>query len=194
MGLLVLLMKKSVLALALVSALVVAPLFEVTRANPLPPVWLHPEMTVTIHSPQNGAYNALTVSVYFSAQLINAFNYLTDTPNWVSAFFYVLDCQDMSSSGIKIEQIKLTGVNYASYYAFNYSGQAYLSDLTAGSHSITVYYGVLDKGSKIIAYNASWSATSQFYVITPVTLLIGEAISIVAVVAVVLFFYFKKRK
>jgi len=198
-------MKKTALALLLVSVLALASLFDVTRANPLPPEWWHHEMAVTIYSPQNGTHTALPIFINFSAYLTDAFNYLTDYPDWVSAFFYVLDGQDMSSSGVKIEETKLTGVNYASYYAFNYSGQAYLTDLTAGSHNITVYYGVLDKGSEIIAYNASWSATSQFYVITatpspeptplaepfPTTLIIAS-VSTVAVVAIGLLVYFKK--
>ena len=159
-------MKKTVLTLVLVSFLVVTSFFDVTRANPLPPVWLHPEMTVTIQSPQNGTYVALPVLVNFSAQLSNAFNYLTDTTDWVSAFFYVLDGQNMSSSGVKIEETELTGVDYASPYAYNYSGQTNLTGLTVGSHNITVYYGVFIKTSGFIVYNASWSATSQFYVKT----------------------------
>jgi len=207
-------MKKTALTLVLIIVLVVVPLFEVTKANPLPPEWLHPEMTVDIHSPQNGTYAAQPVLVNFSAQLNNAFGRLSEWRNSVSGFFYVLDGQNMSSSGAQIEETNLTGVDYASHYAYNYSGQTNLTDLTVGSHNITVYYGVFYENSDIIVYNASWSATSQFYVVTatpspdptsypeptpvtepfPTTLVATASGISMAVVGASLLFYFKKRK
>jgi hypothetical protein len=91
------------------------------------------------------------------------------TQDWIKAFFYVLDDQNMSSSGIRFAETQ-TGIHpIDDDHYYNFSGQAYLTDLSDGIHSITVYYGVLvNVGSphEFIVYNASWSATSQFYVIT----------------------------
>jgi hypothetical protein len=207
-------MKRTALTLVLIVVLVVVPLFGVTKANPLPPVWRHPEMTVTIHSPQNGTYAAQPVLVNFSAQLNNAFDRLHEWRGAVSGFFYVLDGQNMSISGVKIEETNLTGVNATSHYAYNYSGQANLTDLTVGSHNVTVYYGVFYENSGFIVYNASWSATHQFYVKnatsspaptsypepTPVTepfptTLVATASGVsMTVVGASLLFYFKKHK
>jgi len=144
---------------------------KVVEANPLPPSWMNPKMTITIQSPQNGTDNALPVFVNFTAQSSGDFS-LSDnqTQDWIRAFYYVLDGQNMSSSGINFTETQLTGTHpTASDHYYDYSGQAYLTNLTAGSHSITVYYGVLvnvDTPAEFIVYNASWSATSQFYVLT----------------------------
>jgi hypothetical protein len=78
----------------------------------------------------------------------------------------------MSSSGIRFAEIQMTGTSPTDS-EHHFSGQAYLTNLTDGIHSITVYYGVLvNVGSpyEFIVYNASWSATSQFYVDTEATL------------------------
>jgi hypothetical protein len=142
---------------------------EVVEANPLPPSWMNPKMTVTIQSPQKGTDNALPVFVNFTAQSSWHFS-LSDnqTKDWIKTFFYVLDGQDMSSSGTNFTETQMTGTP-ATDSERHFSGQAYLADLSDGIHSITVYYGVLvNVGSphEFIVYNASWSATSQFYVIT----------------------------
>ena len=140
---------------------------EVVEANPLPPSWMHPKMAITIQSPQNGTDNALPVFVNFTAQSSGHFS-LSDnqTQDWIRAFYYVLDGQNMSSSGINFTETQLTGTYPTdSDHYYDYSGQAYLTNLTAGIHSITVYYGVLINNAFIV-YNASWSATSQFYVVT----------------------------
>jgi hypothetical protein len=173
---------------------------EVVEANPLPPSWMNPKMTITIQSPQNGTGNALPVFVKFTAQSSSHFS-LSDnqTQDWSRAFFYVLDGQNMSSSGIRFTETKITGTYSGDNdHHYDFSGQAYLTNLTDGSHSITVYYGVLvNVGSpyEFIVYNASWSATSQFYAITETpefpTLMILP-IFIMATIALVV--YFKKRK
>src|SRR4030042_1098124 len=140
---------------------------EVVEANPLPPSWMHPKMAITIQSPQNGTDNALPVFVNFTAQSSGHFS-LSDnqTQDWIRAFYYVLDGQNMSSLGINFTETQLTGTYPTdSDHYYDYSGQAYLTNLTAGIHSITVYYGVLINNAFIV-YNASWSATSQFYVLT----------------------------
>jgi hypothetical protein len=144
---------------------------EVVEANPLPPSWMNPKMTITIESPQNGTENVLSIFVNFTAQSSGHFS-LSDnqTQDWIKSFFYVSDGQNMSSSGIRFAEIQTTGINPVnSDYPYSFSGQAYLTNLTDGIHSITVYYGVLvnvGTSNEFIAYNASWSATSQFYVIT----------------------------
>jgi hypothetical protein len=144
---------------------------EVVEANPLPPAWMNPEMTITIQSPQNETENALPVFVNYTVQCTPVFS-LSDnqTQDWIKSFFYVLDGQNMSSSGINFTETQLTGTYPTdSDHYYDYSGQAYLINLTDGIHSITVYYGVLvNVGSpaEFIAYNASWSAISQFYVTT----------------------------
>lgn len=160
----------SFMLLLLVSVL--APLVEVTKANPLPPDWMNPKMIIIIQSPLNGTDNALPVSVNFTAQCSGEFS-LSDNPSqegWIKSFYYVLDRQDMRSSGINFTEIQLTATlptDRDHYY--EYSGQAYLTNLTGGSHSITVYYGVLvnvNSPHQQIVYNEEWSATSQFYVTT----------------------------
>jgi hypothetical protein len=135
----------------------------------LPPSWMNPKMTIAIECPLYGPHKALPVSVKFTAQCSSDFR-LSDNQSQdrIKAFFYVLDGQNMAISGIKFTEIQITAT-YPSNddYHYDYSGQAYLTNLTDGIHIITVYHGVLvNVGSPAeqIVYNASWSATSQFYV------------------------------
>jgi hypothetical protein len=160
---------------AVIIALILIPtigslVLNVAEANPLPPSWMNPKMTITIQSPQNGTDNALPVFVNYTVQCSWQFSLDNQTGDWIRAFYYVLDGQNMSSSGINFTETQLTGTHPtdADHY-YDYSGQAYLTNLIDGIHSITVYYGVLvNVGSpaEFIVYNPSWSATSQFYVIT----------------------------
>jgi hypothetical protein len=163
-------------ALALVSVLLFSAAtimaVGVTEANPLP--WLNPRITITIQSPLNGTSHDLPVFVNFTAQCSWEFT-LSDSSiqDWIKAFYYVLDGQDMSSSGTNFTEIQLTAKHPADKdYYYEYNGQAYLTNLTDGSHSVTVYYGALinaDSPNEFIAYKEVWSATSQFYVNTEVT-------------------------
>jgi hypothetical protein len=144
---------------------------NVTKANPLPPSWMNPQMTVTIESPANGSANSLPVLVNFTAQCTWQFLLGQTFPNdpsqdWIREFYYVIDNQNMSSQGINFTQIQRVNVSDPIYY-FNYFGQAYLSNLTEGSHTVTIYWGVLvnvGTPSQFIVYNSTWSATAQFYV------------------------------
>jgi hypothetical protein len=187
---------------------------EVVDANPLPPSWMNPKMSITIQSPQNGTDNALPVFVNFTVQCSWQFSLNNTGQDWLRSFYYVLDGQNMSYSGINFTETQLTGTYPTdSDHYFDYSGQAYLTNLTAGIHSITVYYGVLvnvGTPAEFIVYNPSWSATSQFYVNTETTpsplpspqetesfpTATVAAVSTVAVVVVGagLLVYFKKRK
>jgi hypothetical protein len=144
---------------------------EVVDANPLPPAWMNPKMTITIQSPQNGTDNAVPVLVNFTAQCSAQFSLNNTGQDWLHAFYYVLDGQNMSSSGINFTETQLTATHPTDVnHYFDYSGQAYLGNLNAGIHSITVYYGVLvnvDSPAQFIVYDTSWSATSQFSVQNP---------------------------
>jgi hypothetical protein len=146
---------------------------KVADANPIP--WaFNPVMTITIQSPENGTISALPVFVSFTSQGDHQFSVSDDsTQDWVRSFFYVLDGQNMRTSGMRFVGTKTTEIHPADYvYSYNFSGQAYLTNLADGLHSITVYYGAVNNISyvgspdELIYYNPSWQATSQFYVIT----------------------------
>jgi hypothetical protein len=91
------------------------------------------------------------------------------TKDWVRSFFYVLDGQDMRASGGRFAGTKTTEIN-SPPYCYNFTGQVYLTNLTDGPHSITVYYGAVNNigyigsSNELIYYNPVWQATSQFYV------------------------------
>jgi hypothetical protein len=143
----------------------------VVEANPLP--WaFNPQMTVTIQSPANGTINSLPVLVSFTSQGDWQFS-VSDDPakEWVTSFFYVLDGQNMRSMGMRFVGTQNTTISeQGSKYDYNFSGQAYLTNLADGPHTITVYYGAVNKISYVgtpqehISYNTAWQATSQFYV------------------------------
>jgi hypothetical protein len=144
----------------------------VVDANPLPPSWMNPKMTITILSPKNGTDNALPVLVNFTAQCSAQFSFNSTGQDWLPAFYYVLDGQNMSSLGTNFTDTKLTATHPTDVnHYYDYSGQAYLTNLNVGSHSITVYYGVLvnvdSPTHQSIVYDQSWSATSQFSIQTP---------------------------
>jgi hypothetical protein len=167
---------KKALALILISALLFSVLTGVwlvnlAEANPIP--WcFNPVMTITIQSPENETINSLPVSVSFTSQGDWQFSVSDDsTQSWVRSFFYVLDGQDMGTSGVRFASTKTTTISeQGSRYSYNFNGQAYLTNLTDGPHSITVYYGAVNNISYVgspqesIFYNTAWQATSQFYV------------------------------
>jgi hypothetical protein len=177
---LVLIVKRTALALTLMLGLLLSIVaagayFKSTEANPLPsPALVNAQMTITIQSPQNGTDNALPVFVNFTGQCNSVFELSTNhTKKGLKGFFYVLDGQNMRSSGTRFEETQITDtyhpIGQTPYNpTTDFSGQAYLTNLTGGIHSITVYYGVLfDAGlpTENVAYESVWSATSQFYVI-----------------------------
>jgi hypothetical protein len=167
--------KKSFIAtisiLFLVSSVLAEMQVEVVDANPLP--WaFDPQMTVTIKSPANGTINSLPVLVSFTSQSDWQFS-VSDDPSeeWVTSFFYVLDGQNMRSMGMRFVGTQNTTISeQGSKYDYNFSGQAYLTNLADGPHTITVYYGAVNKISYVgtpqehVSYNTAWQATSQFYV------------------------------
>lgn len=143
---------------------------EVAKANPIP--WcFNPQMTVTIQSPVSGANCALPLLVSFTAQGDWQFSVSDNvTQDYLRSFFYVLDGQDMRTSGLRFAGTKTTEIHGDPVYHYNFSGQANLTDITGGLHSVTIYYGAVNSvaliGSpdEMIVYNPDWSATSQFYV------------------------------
>ena len=129
-------------------------------------------MTVSIQSPQNGTINSLPVLVEFTSLGDGQFSVSDNTTKeWVRSFFYVLDGQDMKTSGVRFVGTKTTTISeQGTKYSSNFSGQAYLTNLADGPHTITVYYGAVNKISYVgtpqesIYYNPTWQATSQFSV------------------------------
>jgi hypothetical protein len=166
-------MNKSVARIAVILLLISLAAIEVgiADANPLP--WaFNPQMTVTIQSPANGTINSLPVLASFISQGDWQFS-VSDDPakEWVTSFFYVLDGQNMGSMGMRFVGTQNTTISEkGSKYDHNFSGQAYLTNLADGPHTITVYYGAVNKISYVgtpqehISYNTAWQATSQFYV------------------------------
>ena len=148
---------------------------KVAKANPIP--WcFNPQMTVTIQSPVSGANCALPLLVSFTAQGDFQFSVSDNvTQDYLRSFFYVLDGQDMSTSGLRFAGTKTTEIYGDPVYKYNFSGQANLTDITDGLHNITVYYGAVNSvgligsPSEWIVYNPSWQATSQFYVDSTLT-------------------------
>jgi hypothetical protein len=98
---------------------------NVEEANPLPPSWMNPKMTISIEYPLYGPHEALPVFVKFIAQCSWHFS-LSDnqTQDWIRAFFYVLDGQNMAISGIKFNEIQITAT-YPSKddHHYDFSGQ-----------------------------------------------------------------------
>jgi hypothetical protein len=73
--------------------------------------------------------------------------------------------------GMRFAGTKTTPIHeQGSKYSYNFSGQAYLTNLIDGPHTITVYYGAVNRIDYVgtpqesIYYNRVWQATSQFYV------------------------------
>jgi hypothetical protein len=169
-------MPKKLLATTIIIATILVSIFstlgvQVTDANPLP--WfLNPQMTVSIQSPTNGTVSSVPVWVNFTSTADNQFSVSDNTSEeWVRSFFYVLDGQNMNTMGMRFEGTRTTKI-YAngSQQGFHFEGQAYLANLADGPHTITVYYGAVNKISYVgttqeqIIINPTWQATSQFYV------------------------------
>jgi len=148
---------------------------KVAMANPIP--WFpNPQMTVTVQSPVNGSSFALPVFVNFTAQGDLQFSVSDNiTQQWVRSFFYVLDGQNMQNSALRFAGTKTTEIQGDPVYKYNFSGQAYLTNLSDGPHSITVYYGAVNSIGYVgtpnenIYYNPKWQATAQFYVDSTIT-------------------------
>ena len=161
--------------LFLISLLIGMQAVGTAKANPIP--WcFNPQMTANIQSPVNGANCALPVLVSFTAQGDWQFSVSDNlTQAYLRSFFHVLDGQDMRTSGQRLAGTKTTEIYGDPVYKYNFSGQANLTDITDGLHSITVYYGAVNNASLIgspserVVYNPSWAATSQFYVDSKLT-------------------------
>ena len=148
---------------------------NVAKANPIP--WcFNPQMTVTIESPANETKFALPVLINFTAQGDWQFSISDNvTQEWLRSFFYVLDGQDLHTSGLRFTGTKTTDISGDPVYSYSFSGQANLTNLADGPHTITVYYGAVNSVALIgspderIMCNPTWAATSQFYVNSTLT-------------------------
>ena len=134
-------MSKKLLATTIIIATILALVVgiqtvEVVDANPLP--WaFNPQMTVSIQSPANGTINSLPVLVSFTSKADNQFSVSDNTSEeYARSFFYVLDGQDMKTSGVRFVGTKTTTISEQdSKYSRNFSGQAYLTNLADGPHN-----------------------------------------------------------
>jgi hypothetical protein len=158
-------MKKTVLALTLIMTLFSAALYtqiiSLAKANPnmfIKSRYCH----FLIQSPQNGTLNSAQVLLNFTVKKWD----ISD----VYSYFYVLDGQDIQS-GVKIEEIQFVGEetiseeHLFSYVETTLMGQAVLTSLSDGAHSVTVFIGeVLDDGTIRPANVDSFSTTATFNV------------------------------
>jgi hypothetical protein len=192
-----------------VSMLIGIKAVEVVNSNPLPPAWMNPKMSITIQSPVNGAEQTLPLLVSFTAEGSHHFVLSSNqTEDWNKAFFYTIDNENMATSAHRFTEVQGPTDKTSIATDTRFSGQAYISNLTDGTHRIIVYWGVeVNVGTplKQIVYNSSWSATSQFYVgsstahplIEPDFLVIViPLVFIIAIIAVtsVSLVYFRRRK
>jgi hypothetical protein len=192
-----------------VSILIVIQAVEGVDANPLPPAWMNPKMAITIQSPVNGTEQTLPVLVSFTAEGSSVFVLSSNqTEDWNRAFFYTIDNENMATSTHRFTEIQGPTDKTSIATESRFSGQAYISNLTDGTHRIIVYWGVevnVGTPQEQIVYNSSWSATSRFYVgsstahpsIEPDFLVIVlplVLIIVIVAVASISLVYFKRRK
>jgi hypothetical protein len=181
-----------------VSMLIGIHAIEVVDANPLPPPYVG-GIAITIQSPSNSSsFSSSSILVVFNATA-NSFYYLSEAKQdkstyWNGDFFYVLDGKNMTSQGIKIENVQMREDASLRHI---FTGQFYLTNLAEGYHTITIYWGVQLSSSRIL--NANYlSQTSQFYFIPSTKfpmqelLLFAFGISFILLVSVLV--YFRRRK
>ncbi len=150
-------------AIFVVSILTGIQAVEDVNANPVPPPWMNAKLSVTIESPANGSIQSRSFLVRFHADGSQFSLTNSSIGGYGGDFFYILDSQqwsDMRYSGAKIWDTKIDDNH-------NFTGQVYLSNIAAGSHSITVYWGV--KVNVGILTDAAWAGTSQFSVDSKLT-------------------------
>jgi hypothetical protein len=162
-------MRKIVFAVILLLTLLTAlQIVEVAIANPLPPAWMNPNMTITIKSPANGTEQTLPLLVNFAAEGSREFVLSSNqTQDWNRAFFYTIDDENMTYSGHRFPEIQGPTGETTIATDHSFSGQTIVSNLPDGSHRVVVYWGVdVNVGTPYeqIVYNSSWSASSQVYI------------------------------
>jgi hypothetical protein len=168
------------------------------EANPLPPPYVG-GIAIAIQSPSNSpSFSSSSILVVFNATA-NSFYYLSEAKQdkstyWNGDFFYVLDGKNMTSQGIKIENVQMREDDSLRHI---FTGQFYITNLAEGYHTITIYWGVQLSSSRIL--NANYlSQTTQFYFIPSTKfpmqelLLFAFGITFIALLSVSL--YFKRRK
>jgi hypothetical protein len=141
-----------------VSLLIGIQAVEVVNANPVPPPWMNAKLSVTIENPANGSIQSRSFLVRFHADGSQFSLTNSSIGGYSGDFFYILDSQqwgDMRYSGANIWDTEIDDNHH-------FTGQVYLSNIAAGSHSITVYWGV--KVNVGILTDTAWAGTSQFSV------------------------------
>jgi hypothetical protein len=204
-------MRKIVFAvILLLTLLTTLSIVEVAIANPLPPAWMNPKMTITIQSPANGTDQTLPLLLSFTAEGSREFVLSSNqTEDWNRAFFYTIDDENMTYSGHRFTEIQGPTGETTIATDHSFSGQAQVSNLTDGPHRIVVYWGVdVNVGTPYeqIVYNSSWSASSQFYVdsstaqpltepdFLAVVLPLVVIVSTIIAIALGIFVYYRRRK
>jgi hypothetical protein len=186
-------MKRTALALALILALLFSAvaltqmaMFAEANPNMFPIPYEH----ISINSPQDKVYHDTdTILLNFTVKS----NYEQEA---IFSYFYLLDAQkDYRLESVKVEEINefMSGEEYC------YEGQAILSNLTIGSHKLTVFQGYVDSDGTLNGrINFDPSASIVYFSIEPEpfpTTLVATASGIsVAVVSLGLLVYLKKRK
>jgi hypothetical protein len=123
--------KKTFIATIIITALLIIQVAGlqvvwVLKANPIS--WFHPRIDVTIQSPREGAHIALPILINLTVR--SNFEITLSNSN---SFFYVLDNQNVDSSGIRFTEVQSAGLN-------GFSMQTNLTNLNAGKHNIIIYY------------------------------------------------------
>ena len=181
-----------------VSLLIGIQAVEVANANPLPPPYVG-GIAITIQSPSNSSsFSSSSILVVFNATA-NSFYYLSEAKQdkstyWNGDFFYVLDGKNMTSQGIKIENVQMREDDSLRHI---FTGQFYIANLAEGYHTITIYWGVQLSSSRIL--NANYlSQIAQFYFIPsakfPMQELLFFAFGISFILLVSVLVYFRRRK
>jgi hypothetical protein len=121
------------------------------------------------------------------------FTVVTNNAEWVEqfSFFYVLDGQDYRYSSVIVEDIQKS-TSGGEYY---YKGQANLSNLSDGSHSLIVFIGSSDVNG--VSIGIGTEAKVNFAIEPepfPTTLVATASGVSAALVCLGLLVYFKKRK
>lgn len=179
-------MKRTALALALVSALLFSVLagtliVNLAEANPNTLTYVR----ISIESPQDRVcYNTEPILLNFTAK--------TNNGKWLSgaSYFYFLDGQDYRRESVKVEEIHGFVLD-GEYY---YEGHVVLSNLSVGQHKLNVFWGYV--GSDGLTQVQASSPTVLFSIEQepfPTTLFAVIVASVAVVNLGLLVVYFKKR-
>ena len=189
-------MKKTALAVALISALLfsavaLAQMVRFTKANPWPPGYHPPpDPYVTILSPEDHVYyNTEPVLLNFT------FKANSELPSSAS-FFYLLDAQkNYTLESHKVEEVNHFVLDDGEFQE-GYTGQVHFLNLSNGPHTLLVFAGYADSDGVITGTIGDTDKVTFMIEPEPFpTTLVATASGIsAAFVGLGLLIYFKKRK